>query len=413
MGIFSKSKDHEQSGQDNDNVVSVDENDRVTSGHQESEELSPRHTSHPTNDPTRDPETGQRVIGLDDEYGDDDMVRGGPIKRRGKFYVFRKTIREFIDDECTDVAAALTYYSVLAIFPAMLAMVSLLGVVGEAESSVSKMLEILRPLVSAATLDSVEPTLRGLTENRGAGLTLIAGLLGALWSASAYVGAFGRAMNKILEVEEGRPFWKLRPMNLMVTLTTLLLCVAGLLILVISGPLAESIGGTLGLADQSVQIWEIAKWPVLGIIVVMAVGILYRFTPNVRMKFRVLTTGAFVAILVWLAASVGFAFYVGNFGNYNATYGAVAGVVVGLLWLWLTNLALLFGAELDSEIKRARQLHDGLPAEDNLQFEMRDDKGVKKAHQRRQKDILAGRAVRESHVGAGHHGDRPFGGRRG
>lgn len=419
MGIFGKSKDrdpghdtgdisHEEGG-----VVSTDENDRITSGHVESD-VPRRHTSHPTNDPTRDPETGERVIGVDGENteAEDDMIRGGPVQRRGKFYIVKKTVREFIDDGCTDVAAALTYYAVLAIFPALLALVSILGVLGEAQTSVDKLLEVLRPLVSAATLDSVEPTLKGLAENKGASLTLIAGLLGALWSASAYIGAFGRAMNKILEVEEGRPFWKLRPMNLVVTLGTLLLCAAGLLILVISGPVAESIGSTLGFQDQSVQIWEIAKWPVLGIIVVIAVAVLYRYTPNVRMKFRVLTTGAFVAIVVWILASVGFAFYVGNFGNYNKTYGAVAGVVVGLLWLWLTNLALLFGAELDSEIKRARQLHDGIPAEDNLQFEMRDDKGVKKAHARRQKDILAGQAVRESHVGAGDLGDRPFRGRR-
>ncbi|RYE80463.1 MAG: YihY/virulence factor BrkB family protein, partial [Myxococcales bacterium] len=272
----------------------------------------------------------------------------------------------------------------------------------------SKLLEIARPLVDAATLDELEPTLMGLAQNQGASVTLLIGVLGALWSASAYVGAFGRAMNKILEVEEGRPFWKLRPTNLFVTLVTILLCMAGLLILVVSGPVAESIGSSIGLEDTSVRVWEIAKWPVLALIVVVAVATLYRFTPNVKLKFRVLTTGAFVAIVVWLLASVGFAFYVGNFGNYNKTYGAVAGVVVGLLWLWITNLALLFGAELDSEIKRARQLHDGLPAEDNLQVEMRDDKGVKKAHARRQKDILEGKAVRDSHLGPGEHGDRPF-----
>lgn len=348
----------------------------------------------------------QRVI------GDDDMITGGPVKRRGKFYVVKKTVREFIDDDCTDLAAALTYYSVLAIFPALLALVSMLGVVGEAETSVDKLLEILRPLVSAATLDSVQPTLEELAVNKGASLTLLAGLLGALWSASAYVAAFGRAMNRILEVEEGRPFWKLRPVNLLVTLATLLLCGSGLLILVVSGPVAKSIGGTLGLADQTVQIWEIAKWPVLAVIVVMAVAILYRFSPNAKLRFRILTVGAFVAIVVWILASVGFAFYVGNFGNYNKTYGAVAGVVVGLLWLWLTNLALLFGAELDSEITRARQLHDGIPAEDELQLEPRDDRGIRKAQARREKDIAEGRAVRESHVGPGHHGDRPFSGRR-
>ena len=347
-----------------------------------------------------------------DDRDDDAMISGGPVTKRGTFYTVKKTVQEFLDDECTDLAAALTYYSVLAIFPALLAMVSMLGVVGEAESSVRQALNILEPLVSASTLDTVEPTLRGLAENKGASLTLLLGLLGALWSASAYVGAFGRAMNRILEVEEGRPFWKLRPMNLLVTLVTLLLCCLGLLIMVVSGPVAKSIGGELGLADQSVRIWEIAKWPVLALIVVMAVGVLYRYTPNVKNKFRVMTIGAFVAIVVWLLASAGFAFYVGNFGNYNKTYGAVAGVVVGLLWLWLTNLALLFGAELDSEIKRTRQLHDGLPAEAQLQLETRDDKGVAKKQKRIDKDVEAGRVVRQSHRGLGEHGDRPFAGKR-
>ncbi|MDQ6934430.1 MAG: YihY/virulence factor BrkB family protein [Actinomycetota bacterium] len=324
-------------------------------------------------------------------------------------YVGRKTIREFGEDQCTDLAAALTYYAVLAIFPATLALLSLLGVVGQGQKSLNTVLDVLRPMVSPSTLTSVKPTLEHLANSGGAGITLVVGILGALWSASGYVGAFSRAMNRIYEVAEGRPFWKLRPTMLIVTALSILLSAVALLILVVSGPVAKSIGNVIGLGSTAVTVWGIAKWPVLALVVVLVVALLYYATPNVKQpKFRWVSPGAFLAILVWLLASVGFAFYVANFSSYNRTYGAVAGVVVALLWLWITNLALLFGAELDAELERARQLQLGLPAEEEIQLPVRDDRGIRKSRAKHEKEVARARAIRESAHDHGDPTDRPF-----
>ncbi len=331
------------------------------------------------------------------------------LHKQSWFYVVRKTIREFSEDQCTDLAAALTYYAVLAIFPAMLALLSLLGVVGQGQKSLNTVLDVLRPMVSPSTLHSVKPTLEHLANSGGAGITLVIGILGALWSASGYVGAFSRAMNRIYEVEEGRPFWKLRPMMLIVTAVSILLSAVALLILVVSGPVAKSIGNVIGLGSTAVTVWGIAKWPVLALVVVLVVALLYYATPNVKQpKFRWVSPGAFLAILVWLLASVGFAFYVTNFSSYNKTYGAVAGVVVALLWLWITNLALLFGAELDAELERARQLQAGLPAEEEIQLPVRDDRGIRKSQAKHEKEVARARAIRESAHDHGDPTDRPF-----
>ncbi len=318
------------------------------------------------------------------------------LSRRSWFYVLRKTWREFGDDHCTDLAAALTYYAVLALFPAAIALISLLGVVGQGQSSVDNILEVLQPLVSPSTLDTIRPALEGIATSQGAGLGLVLGVVGALWSASGYVGAFGRAMNTVYEIDEGRPFWKLRPIMLLVTLVAILLVAVVLVMLVVSGPLASSIGSVIGLSSQAVTAWNIAKWPVILAFVVVIVAILYYATPNVRQpRFRWLSIGAVVAILVWIVASGAFALYVATFGSYNKTYGSLAGAVVGLLWLWITNLALLFGAELDSELERARQLQAGIPAEEELQLPARDTRGITKARKKEQKDVARGRAIRE------------------
>ena len=203
------------------------------------------------------------------------------------------------------------------------------------------------------------------------------GILGALWSASGYVGAFGRAMNAVYEIDEGRPFWKLRPVMLLVTLVAILLVAVVLVMLIVSGPLASSIGSVIGLSTQAVTVWNIVKWPIIVLFVVLIVAILYYATPNVKQpKFRWLSVGAVVAIVVWILASVAFAFYVATFGSYDKTYGSLAGAVVGLLWLWITNLALLFGAELDSELERGRQLQAGIAAEEELQLPARDTRGI-------------------------------------
>jgi membrane protein len=246
-------------------------------------------------------------------------------------------------------------------------------------------------------LGTIEPALRQISESQGAGLALVVGLLGALWSASGYVGAFGRAMNRIYEIEEGRPFWKLRPVMLLLTLVAVVLMALVLLMLIVSGPLAESIGNVIGLGDAAVLAWKIAKWPILGVFVVVIVGLLYYATPNVKQpKFRWLSVGAFVAIVIWVLASVAFAFYVANFASYNKTYGSLAGVVVALLFLWITNLALLFGAELDAELERGRQLEAGIAAEEELQLPARDTRNIKKARKKREKDIAMGRRIRRA-----------------
>ncbi len=318
------------------------------------------------------------------------------IQKRTWFYVARKVRREFSDDQCTDLAAALTYYGVLAIFPAVLALSAILGLVGQAETSVQTVLDVMRPLVSEKTLGTIEPTLLELASSQGAGLVLVLGLLGALWSASGYVGAFGRAMNRIYEIGEGRPFWKLRPIMLAITLVAILLVALVLLMLILSGPVAQSIGDQIGLGDQALQVWDLAKWPVMVAAVMLVVAILYYATPNVQQpKFRWISVGAAVAILIWMLAAAGFAFYVANFASYNKTYGSLAGVVVGLVFLWLTNVALLLGAEIDSELERGRQLQAGIAAESELQLPARDTRNIEKAAKKEADDAARGRRIRQ------------------
>lgn len=235
-----------------------------------------------------------------------------------------------------------------------------------------------------------------LTQSHAAGFAVVLGLLGALWSASGYVGAFGRAMNRIYEIDEGRPFYKLRPVMLLITLLAVILAALVALALVVSGPVARAVGAAIGLGDTAVTIWNIIKWPVMLAVVVIVVAILYYATPNIKQpKFRWISIGAGIAVLVWIVASVGFGFYVAHFSSYNKTYGSLAGVIVFLLWLWITNLALLFGAEVDSEIERGRQLQAGIEAEEVLQLPARDTKASDKTAAKDEKDVAEAKAIRE------------------
>lgn len=322
-------------------------------------------------------------------------------------FVVRKTAREFGDDQCTDLAAALTYYSVLALFPAMIAMLSLVGLVGQGQKTVDTLLQILTDIGAESAAKTLRPTLEQLAHTQGAGLALVVGLVLALWSASGYVGAFGRAMNRIYEIEEGRPFWKLRPLMLVLTAVTVLLTAVVAVGLVLSGSAADAVGKAIGLGSAVVTVWNIAKWPLLLGVVVLIVALLYYATPNVKQpKFRWMSVGAFVAILTWVIASAAFGFYVANFASYNKTYGSLAGVVVFLLWLWLTNLALLFGAELDAELERGRQLQAGMPAEETIQLPPRDTSKIEKAEKKAKQDIERGRRLRESRGDATDSDDR-------
>jgi membrane protein len=312
-------------------------------------------------------------------------------------FVLRKTAREFQYDQCTDMAAALTYYAVLSLFPALLVLVSLLGVVGQGRQTVDTVLETASGIMPPDVMNLLRQPIEQLVQSPSAGVALVTGLLAALWSASGYVGAFGRAMNRIYEIDEGRPVWKLRPLQLVLTLAGLLMAAATGVMLAVSGPIARSVGTAIGLGPAAVTVWNIVKWPVILAFVILAVAVLYYATPNVKQpKFRWISIGAAFAIITWIVASVLFGFYVANFSSYNKTYGALAGVIVFLLWLWITNLALLFGAELDAELERGRQLQAGLRAEHDIQLPPKDTRVADKKEAAEQKDIRLGEKLRRT-----------------
>jgi membrane protein len=329
---------------------------------------------------------------------DSDQKVDGPtdLDKKSWGYVVRKTAREFSADQCTDLAAALTYYAVLALFPAAIALTSILGLVGQGSSAVNQVLDILRQVGAGGVAKSIGPTLKQLSSSQSAGWGLLLGLLGALWSASGYVGAFGRALNRVYEKGEGRPVWKLRPAMLLLTAVLVVLVAVALAGLVVSGPVTDAVGNALGVGSTFKTVFTIVKWPLIAVVVVLIVALLYYFTPNVRQpKFRWVSVGAVLAIVVWALASVGFGFYVANFSSYDKTYGALAGVIVFLLWLWLTNVALLFGAELDAELERGRELQSGMAAEKEIQLPTRDDRNIKKSEAKEQEDIERGRELRD------------------
>lgn len=321
------------------------------------------------------------------------------LTKRSWTYVLRTTLREFNHDQCTDLAAALTYYAVLAIAPGLLAVVSILGLVGDGQQAVEELVATAEGVVgSDAAQTTVEPILQNISSSPGAGLAFVLSLLVALWSASGYVTAFSRGMNRVYEIDEGRPIWKLRPVLLLVTLVLVLIAVVVVVAVVLSGDIAERVGDAIGLSSVAVTVWNIAKWPVVLALVVVAVAILYYFTPNVRQpKFRWMSVGALVAVVVWLLASVAFGLYVVNFGSYGSTYGSLAGVIIMLLWLWITNLALLFGAELDAEIERGRELQGGIEAERTIQLPPRDTRASDKRRKKAEEDVRRGREIREQH----------------
>jgi len=310
-------------------------------------------------------------------------------------YTLKKTLREFSSDQCTDLAASLTYYTVLALFPGLLAVVSILGLVSDPKKTIDTLLDLVNNIGGEQVVSLLRDPIEGLVRSPAAPITFIVGVVGALWSASGYVGAFGRAMNRIYNVREGRPIWKLRPTMLGVTLFTVVLLVLGLLALV-SGPLARSFGDVIGLGDAAATVLSIVQWPILLVIAIIVVAVLYYWAPNVKQpKFRWVSGGSIVAILILVIASVGFGFYVGNFSNYNATYGSLGGVIVFLLWVWITNNALLFGAEFDAELERGRQLQAGIRAEEDIQLPERDTRQIEKQDEKRAQDVLDGIKIRE------------------
>jgi len=346
-----------------------------------------------------DDEAGAAARKADVPAPDDPRKPDSPtdLHKRSWMYVLRTTVREFVDDQCTDLAAALTYYAVLALAPALLAIVSLLSLVDRPEEVVDGIVDLASDAGAAQQVEALRPVLERLTDVPAAGFALVGGLVLALWSASGYVAAFSRGMNRIYEVPEGRPIWKLRPLLLLLTAVLVVIAVLVVALLVLSGPVAEGIGEAIGLSATVVTVWQVVKWPVVLVLAVVAVALLYQLTPNVRQpKFRWVSVGALFALVVWALATAGLAVYVANFSSYDETYGSLAGVVVLLLWLWLSNLALLFGAELDAELERGRELQAGIEAERRVQLPPRDTRASDKRAQRLEKDVELGRQLREA-----------------
>lgn len=293
----------------------------------------------------------------------------------------RRTTTEFIEDEMMDRAAGLTYYGLLSLFPALIALVSIVGLAFSTEQTTDALNEIVSSLGPDTAADTFTGPVETVTESRGAsGVALVVGLALAIYSASAYVGAFGRGANVAYETREGRPFWKLRPFQMLVTLSMILILALLMIGLVVSGPLVSAIGDALGIGKAAQDIWNIAKWPVMAALAMVLFAVLLYTAPNVRQPgIRWVLPGAAFALIAWIIASVGFSIYVSNFGSYNKTYGALGGIVVLLIWMWISNLSLLFGLELNTEVQRNRQFDKGTAgAEREIQMTPRAEPAPKK-----------------------------------
>jgi membrane protein len=299
------------------------------------------------------------------------------LRKRSWFGVLKRTVTEFKEDNLTDWAAALTYYGILAIFPALLVLVSILGLLGE--SATQPLLDNLGTVAPGPAQEIFTSAIENLQGSTGAaGIFFIVGLAGALWSASGYVAAFMRASNSIYDIEEGRPVWKTLPTRVLLTLVLLVLLAISAVAVTVSGGLAKQVGGVLGLSDTAVTVWDIAKWPVLLLVVSFMFALLYWAAPNVKHpKFRWISPGGVLAVIGWVIASLAFAFYVANFGSYNKTYGALAGPIVFLVWLWISNIMVLLGAEFNAELERGRALEAGMPKEREPFVEPRDTRKMK------------------------------------
>ena len=331
----------------------------------------------------RDPKDYSGGPGRKDYTGQPDEQRLAPddprkpdsptdLGKKSWLGVAKRAFTEFKDDNVTDWSAALTYYAVLALFPGVIVFVSLLSIFGQGPDTVQKLLDVVQQIgVPKDALSSIEGPIKDVVDLQGgkAGFALVAGVLGALWSASGYIGAFIRASNAIYEVEEGRKFYILRPLQLLITIVGVLLLTLITLAIVASGSVAEAIGDAIGVGSGVVTAWNIAKWPIIVIIVSMMIAGLYNVAPNVKQpKFKWFTLGGFLALVLWIVASVAFGFYVANFGSYNKTYGSLGAVISFLVWMWITNNVLLFGAEVNAELERGRELEAGQPAEQDIQL---------------------------------------------
>jgi membrane protein len=295
-----------------------------------------------------------------------------------------RTISRYSSENMTDRAAGLTYYSVLSLFPALLVVVALFGLLGSHPETTNKMLQIVRQLGPAAAVDTFRGTITGVVQDKGgAGALLGIGLLGALWSASGYVAAFMRASNEVWEVPRERRFFRKLSVRVGLTIVMTLVFAVIAVALVVTGPLASAVGSVLGLGSAVVTLWSIAKWPVIVLLAALAFALLYFGAPNVRQPhFSALLPGAVLAVIIWIVASIGFAIYLANFGSYNKTYGALGAVIVLLVWVYISNNAILLGSMLNAERERSRR---GRGLDEGLDIDLRDTKGKEVAYGRKER----------------------------
>ena len=316
----------------------------------------------------------------DDTAPEEDTGPQSPtdLSKRSWIGVLKRSVTEFQDDNLTDWAAALTYYAVLAIFPALIVLVSVLGLIGD--SATQPLIDNLGSVAPGPAKDIFTSAIENLQGSQGAaGVFFVIGLLAAVYSASGYVGAFMRASNAIYDIEEGRPVWKALPIRVGLTVLLMVLTAVSAVAVTLSGGLAREVGGLVGVGDTAIQIWNIAKWPVMLVFVSFLFAVLYWAAPNVKHPgFRWLSPGGILAVIGWVIASLAFAFYVSNFGSYNKTYGALAGPIVFLVWLWISNIMILLGAEFNAELERGRAIEDGMPEDQEPYVEPRDTRKMDK-----------------------------------
>lgn len=317
------------------------------------------------------------------------------IRRDTWRYCLRRAVHEFGQDGCVDAAAGLTFFAVLSVFPGLLAFVSIIGLIADGPEVIERGLEMIEGAVPAAVLDIVREPLSSMAAGSSASLSLVIGVAAAIWSASLYVGAFGRAMNRIYEIDEGRPFWMRKPLDVLVTIVIVVFVVLVAALAFLSRPVVEALGSALAWREGAVIVWQIARWPLLAACVVVIIALLYYATPNIRQpKVRWLTLGAIVAVALLAASSFGFRTYVANFSQYERTFGSLAGIAVFLIWVFILNLALLLGAEFNSELERGRQLQAGVVAEESLQLPPRDERALDRMHATQRADEERGALLR-------------------
>ncbi|SCE69987.1 membrane protein [Micromonospora coriariae] len=279
-----------------------------------------------------------------------------------------RSARNFVADNCSDWAAALTYYGVLALFPSAIVVVALVGLVSNGEQTVATVVDLARQMGAGSVVadDGIVKVIGEVVDQESSAKALLSfGLLGALWSASGFIGAFTRASNAIYGVTEGRPVWKLRPLQIGLAAITLVLLAVVALGLIVSGPVTDAVGDLINAGGLARTVWSVAKWPVLALIMMVLLSLLFWIAPNVRQpRFRWLTPGGAVALFAWALASFGFGLYVANFGSYDATYGSLGAAIAFLVWLYLSNSALMLGVQINAEVQRGRRLQAGDPDPD-------------------------------------------------